>query len=69
MSCDDFHHDVSCCCGCDLCLAADPAYDDVCDAQRDAWVADMEAAAAAQRLPWELGFEPANDALDAGEAA
>jgi hypothetical protein len=66
---DDFIHDVSDCCGCDLCLAADPAFDDICDARRDAWIADMDAAAAAQRLPWELGYEPGNDAFDAGEAA
>lgn len=41
----------------DALLAADPAFAEVCDARRDAWIAAMEADTdLAAPLPWELAW-------------
>ena len=52
----------------DAALAADPAFAEVCDARRDAWVAAMEADEIAAPLPWELAWCGNRDGDDAMRA-
>lgn len=51
-------------------LAADPDFQTVCDARRDAWIAAMEAHAEPDTpaLPWHLSWTPA-EAQSAAEVA
>ncbi len=52
----------------DAALAADPAFAEVCDARRDAWVAAMEADEIAAPLPWELAWCGDRDGVEAMRA-
>lgn len=50
-------------------LAADPAFAEVCDARRDAWLAAHEAdAELTAPLPWELAWCDDRDGDDAMRA-
>jgi hypothetical protein len=49
-------------------LAADPAFQTVCDARRDAWL-DAVASEPADPVPWELAWCGDRDGDDAAQGA